>query len=200
MTPENKSELLPKYQPKNRVKDMDFLLKDKSKIIDLVDPEQITGLATPERVIGRKILEWSSSCGTYGQGGPGFFGLKLEAKNQIPEEWLILTLWSAGEWLELDGKWVEAHPNQYHIQEPLYSNFAELKKDEVTPLLKDKILKKFEVNNKSAILEIGDAVLKIQEDPNKRPLTGGTYELTELDTDEDLRNAWIISPVPWVRI
>jgi hypothetical protein len=198
MNYEHESTPLPKYQPAAIEKNF---WKSKRKIIGVRDTEQVTGLATSERVAGRKILEWSPYCGTYGQGGPGFFGLKLEAKDQIPEEWLILTLWSASDWLEQDGRWITAHPNQYQIQKPLYSNYAGSEKiDEVTPLLKDKVLKRFEVKDKSTVIEIDGTTLAIHKDPAKRPLAGGSHEPLALEKGESLKNAWIISPVPWVQI
>lgn len=68
------------------------------------------------RVVGRRVLQWSSHRGTYGMGGPGFFGLELEAKDDHPQEWLVLTIWGAASWLLLDGRWIEAHPKFYDIQ------------------------------------------------------------------------------------
>ncbi len=74
------------------------------KIIKVANLNNITCLATPKRVIGRKIVKWSSGCGSYGQGGPGFFGLYLGGFGEYPSEWLILTLWGAANWLHVNGR------------------------------------------------------------------------------------------------
>ena len=77
-----------------------------------------------ERITGRKVTGWSASLGSYGMGGPGFFGLNLAGKGEYPDEWLVLRVWGAGCWLCWTAGGSEAHPNQYHVQEPLYSNFG----------------------------------------------------------------------------
>lgn len=182
--------------------------RGRESIVRLGKPDQITGIATPERVVGRTILEWDHACGTSGErgGSPGFFGLRLAERGQLPEEWLILTLWFAFDWLELDGRWVSAHPTQYEIQRPLYSNFVigndkiapeleiapRLYWDEVTPRILSKTLWKFEVGKMHALLEIGGVTLRLNEDPTKRSRFGNG-ELRTLGPNEDLRNAWIIS-------
>lgn len=55
------------------------------------------------RIIGRDIVDMSICIGSYGMGGPGFFGLCLSKTEKYPEEWLILTLWGATHWLQVDG-------------------------------------------------------------------------------------------------
>lgn len=55
------------------------------------------------RIVGRKTIDMSTCIGSYGMGGPGFFGLCLAKTESFPEEWLILTLWGATSWLQLDG-------------------------------------------------------------------------------------------------
>lgn len=56
------------------------------------------------RCVGRRVIEWSSSLGSYGMGGPGFFGMRLAATPSYSEEWLVLVLWGAAHWLILDGR------------------------------------------------------------------------------------------------
>lgn len=68
-----------------------------------------------KRVIGRKIIEVSPILGTYGMGGPGFFGFNLEKNKRYPEEWLVLTIWGADNWLLLDDKWLS---NDFHKSNP----------------------------------------------------------------------------------
>ncbi|MDC4223027.1 MAG: hypothetical protein MPW15_01945 [Candidatus Manganitrophus sp.] len=57
-----------------------------------------------DRILHRTILGWSPNIGLYGAGGPGFWGFKLAETDQYPEEWLILTVWNAGDCLLFDGE------------------------------------------------------------------------------------------------
>ncbi|NKE71219.1 hypothetical protein [Candidatus Manganitrophus noduliformans] len=57
-----------------------------------------------DRILHRTILGWSPNIGLYGAGGPGFWGFKLAETDQYPEEWLILTVWNAGDCLLIDGE------------------------------------------------------------------------------------------------
>jgi len=56
------------------------------------------------RIIGRKITRWTPDLGSYGMGGCGLFGVRLSKTPEFPEEWLILMLWGAPDWLLVDGK------------------------------------------------------------------------------------------------
>lgn len=55
-----------------------------------------------------KILEVSTCCGSYGMGGPGFFGIKFYGSYGI--RWLIYCIWNAGEHILLNGRVIECHP------------------------------------------------------------------------------------------
>jgi hypothetical protein len=70
----------------------------------------------PNTLTQRTITEWSSNLGTYGMGGPGFFGIKLAGDAFQQDSWLILTIWSAGEWLLLDQHWLQASPKYDQVQ------------------------------------------------------------------------------------
>lgn len=52
-------------------------------------PESISEV-NPARLIGRKITEIKDHVGTYGMGGPGYFGILLD-----DDEYLVYTVWSA---------------------------------------------------------------------------------------------------------
>jgi hypothetical protein len=42
------------------------------------------------RILGREVVGWSNSLGSYGMGGPGFFGLRLARSGALYSEWLVL--------------------------------------------------------------------------------------------------------------
>lgn len=170
-----------------------------------VSPEQITCKAEQERVVGRKILEWSPYCGTYGQGGAGFFGSKLEQTEEFPEEWLILTLWGSDYWLELNSKPL-AYPFYEKITDQnrpfFYKPYAGDKTsgwDEATGLLQNKVVDSFDVEMKTASIKIDGSYLVLHADWRKRPLYA-TGEPRELLATENLQDAWVISPIPNILI
>lgn len=152
-----------------------------------------------ESVVGRRVTAFSPYCGTYGQGGPGFAGFKLEAGGGRPEEWLILCLWGSPEWLTVNGRWMGAHPDQYDIQKPMLSNFAGQKWDEFSALVVGSIIDSIDVEKRSFVLRIGAAQIVLSEDANDRPPYPAGH-MRELREGDDLRQAWILASAPWVQV
>lgn len=58
-----------------------------------------------EDYCGSVVIDTCTNLGSYGQGGPGFFGLKCEKGSG--SFWIVFTLWGAVDWLTLDGKLME---------------------------------------------------------------------------------------------
>ena len=79
-----------------------------------------------------RIVDVCTCCGTYGMGGPGFFGLKLQGEQGT--RWLTYCIWAAGEHILFDDNILECHPDYVEKYAPLimyddYSNsLAKLKK------------------------------------------------------------------------
>jgi hypothetical protein len=162
--------------------------------------QPVTGLRTLgiERIVGRQIIAWHHSLGSYGMGGPGFFGLQLGPSRAFPEEWLVLTLWAADNWLLFDGRWVAAHPNQYHIQRPLVSYFGgDEDWDELSVSLLHSTITSAEImDNRSRIILEKDGIthsLEIPENTSLLPLHGGSLIPHEWNPAESQLDAWIIS-------
>jgi hypothetical protein len=150
-----------------------------------------------ERITGRIITAWSASLGSYGMGGPGFFGLRLAATGEYPDEWLVLRMWGAGCWLLLNGSWIEAHPNQYHVQEPLYSNFGPGEEwDHVTSKLVGATLQSAIVSDGALAFYLagtGPLKLEIPQDTSLLSLYGGTMQPRVWNPTESRLDAWVIS-------
>ena len=150
------------------------------------------------RIVGREVIRWLSSLGSYGMGGPGFFGLRLAAAGDYLEEWLALRLWGADNWLLLDGQWVGAHPNQYHVQKPLISDFGgDEDWDRVSEKVVGAVIENVKIErNRSLIVLVREAQthrLEIPEDTSRLPLYGGTMQPRVWNPDEDQRDAWIVA-------
>lgn len=56
---------------------------------------------------GARVVEVSTHLGTYGMGGMGFFGLRVEGGAPAGTRWLVVTLWGAESWATLDGCVIE---------------------------------------------------------------------------------------------
>jgi hypothetical protein len=56
--------------------------------------------------LGSMIVDSSACLGSYGMGGPGFFGFKC--RKGLRSFWIVVVLWGAAEWLTLDGKLLES--------------------------------------------------------------------------------------------
>ncbi|HEX9990414.1 MAG TPA: hypothetical protein VGE45_18290 [Chloroflexia bacterium] len=157
------------------------------------------------RVIGRRVIEWSDSLGTYGMGGPGFFGLYLAETEAYSAEWFALTLWGAGEWLLLDGRWAHANPNQYDVQRPLRSDYAGMEGwDEISGMLVGAIVRDAAIRDNASVmtLEQGEHthILEVPEDTSRLPRYGGSLEQRVWHSHESHLDAWVISPTAelWV--
>ena len=149
-----------------------------------------------ERCLGREVLEWSANRGSYGMGGPGFFGLRLKSNGKYPEEWFTLTLWGAADWLLLNDRWVSAHPRYYHIQEPLYSNFGEDQTwDEVTTLIEGALLEEMEVDSDHFVLTLCKGsvrvCLQLPQHTDRLPRFGGTDRARSWNPAEEVQDAWV---------
>lgn len=170
--------------------------------VDVVDGEDRVPQTLREvgvgRVVGRRIVEWMANLGSYGMGGPGFFGLRLNATDEYPEEWLALRLWGADNWLLLDGQWVGGHPNQYHVQMPLISDFGgDESWDRMSERLVGAVIEDMQAERDESVIVLAQGEerhrLEIPKDPGRLPLYGGTMEPHAWSPGEDQRDAWIIA-------
>jgi hypothetical protein len=172
-----------------------------SAIIDCLNKPGVKSQAFPELVEGRRVLDFNPRAGTYGMGGPGFFGLLLEKTETRPEEWLLCTLWGAGEWMTVNGRWLEAHPRFYDEQRPLYScvntlvngKSVLLEWDEFSPMVVGRTLERFACEERWCEIQFGEVRLEISRDPGTRPPMGGTGQRRLLSDQDDLRKAWVLA-------
>ena len=155
-------------------------------------------------------MEVAYHAGTYGMGGPGFFGLLLTASLRAPEEWLLCTLWGAGSWMIVDGRWLLAHPEQYAQKKPLYGTIYERSVygwlnatdeiwDEFRPRVIGQTLRSFVCERQSRELLIGQSTLQITKDAGTRPIFYGSKRLRCLTWRHDLRRAWVLANTAAIR-
>ncbi|MBN8579507.1 MAG: hypothetical protein J0L96_02455 [Anaerolineae bacterium] len=149
-----------------------------------------------ERILHRKIIKWSGNLGSYGMGGPGFFGVKLTSTNLYAEEWLVLILWGADNWLLLNGQWVAANLNQYQIQKPLLNQLSEDQWDNLSDKLIDATITSALVKNNSSLIclqkESIEHKLEIPSDPKMLPVFAGNGKQRIWFDHENQLDAWVI--------
>ncbi len=149
-----------------------------------------------EQIKGSKIIDISTCLGTYGMGGPGFFGLKLEGVFGI--RWLVYCIWAAGQHILLDGKVLECHPDYEDKYKPWIEsdNWAESLnklKDKIVGMSIDKIV----MNKDKLLLRLIDSnskchTLKTYKFSRKFPEQGGTKKKRNSYETGKMEDYWMI--------
>lgn len=156
------------------------------ELVDFEPPFLTAGM-----VIGRTVDEIRTQVGTYGMGGPGFLGLRLGG------EWLVIAIWGAASWAQVDGRIVEdvfwdknGRPRPWITGEG----------DELSGVLVGRPITSFEVARHSLAARIGERTLSVTESPESRPILEGNKEPRSFEPADDLRRAVFLSPTTeiWV--
>jgi hypothetical protein len=139
-----------------------------------------------EQVIGRTVDEIRPYVGTYGMGGPGFFGLRLGS------EWLVIAVWGASEWMVAQGRCVgDLFHAEYARPRPWLTNES----DELSRQLVGQRIRAIDVRRHSLrIIFENEIDLTIEETCDHRPLFGGTTKPRQFTDDDDLRRAVFLAP------
>lgn len=145
-----------------------------------------------EQVIGRTVEEICPNVGTYGMGGPGFFGLRLGS------EWLVIPVWGAGEWMTARGRCVRnAFHHQYGHPRPWLGGGS----DELSVQLVGQRVRSIDVRRHSLRIVFENGFdLTIEGGSDHRPMFEGTKEPRLFTDNDDLRKAVFLAPTDeiWV--
>lgn len=102
-----------------------------------------------EYLLGCEIIDLCPFLGSYGMGGPGYFGFKIKAKDK--DIWLVVCIWNADGYMLLDDR-VFCVNKQYKKEfKPWYSTLNDFNKSFKKELLEYKI-KKLIVNDEKMML------------------------------------------------
>ncbi len=139
----------------------------------------------PSIVVGRELEEICPYVGTYGMGGPGYFGFRFD------KDWLVIAVWGAADWLVAGDR---------HVGDSFYDNYGRPMPllyddhDELSPQIIGQKLSYVEVKEKSfAMLFENGMKIEIEEAPDNRPLMEGTKEMRKFAEADDLRDAVFLS-------
>ncbi len=144
------------------------------------------------KIIGRSIAALSCNVGSYGMGGPGFFGLRLDG------EWLIIALWGAAEWMRAEGRAIgDIYHDLYDRPRPWVSDTY----DDLSPAIVGRRISGIEVGKQSLRIGVdGGPELIIEESAESRPVFEGTKAPRIFTEEDDLRRAVFLAPTDelWV--
>jgi hypothetical protein len=148
---------------------------------------------SPEEVIGRHVEEICPHVGTYGMGGPGFFGLRLGS------DWLVIAVWGAGEWIVVQGRCVE---DFFHHKYGRPRPWITAESDELSAQLIGQSVRSIDVRRHSLRIVFENEIdLAIEETSDHRPWHEGTKQPRRFSVDDDLRRAVFVAPTIciWVK-
>ena len=137
-------------------------------------------------LIGCRIDEVSPIVGTYGMGGPGFFGFRLG------EEWLVIAIWGAGDWVRADGRLITDY---WHAKQGRPEPWIGAHGDTFGPQVAGQTIASFELGRHNLRMELSNGiVIEIEPDAASRPrFIGNGAERRFLESD-NLRKAVFLSP------
>lgn len=141
-------------------------------------------------VLGKVVQEISPRVGTYGMGGPGFFGLRLG------REWLVVAVWGASDWMTARGRHVgDSFHENYGRPRPWLADSISENPDELSPHLLGRTISSIEVEKHSMRIEFDNGFdLTIAKAPDERPIFEGSREARRFADNEDLRRAVFLAP------
>ncbi|KCV83643.1 hypothetical protein ATO10_02745 [Actibacterium atlanticum] len=145
-----------------------------------------------ENVIGRRVDEVTCHIGTYGMGGTGFFGMRLDS------EWLTIAIHGAGNWITVDGLLVEdTFFDDYARPEPWINEAG----DRLSPVLVGSRIVAIDVTARAMHMTFSNgSSLDIKEAADYRPIFQGTKQPRLFVSGDDLCDVVFLSPTSeiWV--
>ncbi|MGN1411074.1 MAG: hypothetical protein ACI4WH_01010 [Oscillospiraceae bacterium] len=141
-----------------------------------------------------KIIDICPYFGTYGMGGPGFFGFKLESYFGI--RWLVYCIWNSGESILIDDRIIECHPKYNHIYNPYIQN-SEKSVNDLKDLLYDWRIKDISLTDTHLKILLLDKTLKehtiyTSQVCDKFPEQGGTGKKRKSFEDGKMSDYWLV--------
>ena len=167
-----------------------------SEMIMLGVPSNLEEFGT-EKLKNSHIVDVSTCCGTYGMGGPGFLGFKLQGEYGI--RWLTYCIWSASEHVLFNDNVLECHPDYTEKYAPLitFDNYLNslLKFKE---LLSDMTIKEVMVSKEIFEIILVDNHEKIHSIKSykyseKFPEQGGTGKKRNSFETGEMKDYWLVT-------
>lgn len=164
------------------------------KITMLGRPETINEFGT-DRLKGAIITDICRFLGTYGMGGPGFFGFKLEG--DFETRWLVFCIWSAGEHILFDDRVLECYPSFNSIYHPWIKNGIKNPEQPLRELLINSVINNVNLEDNSIEINIKDKngvchTISSFDKSDKFPEQGGTKKKRCSYTKGIMSDYWLV--------
>ena len=167
-----------------------------SEIIMLGIPSSIEEFGY-ETLKNSHIVDVSTSCGTYGMGGPGFFGLKLQG--EYGTRWLTYCIHFASTHILFDDNILECHPDYAEKYTPLIT-FNDHSKSlaKFKMLLSGMTIKEVAVSKESIQIMLVDSYEKLHsiksyKYSDKFPEQGETGKKGNSFETGEMKDYWLIT-------
>ncbi len=155
----------------------------------IVRPPRLSEIGV-DCLIGRTIVDYGASYGTYGMGGPGFVGFVLSEGASSGREVLVYAVWGAGGYTRIDGRVMECDPSFYDTVRPWVSNFADSEVgrwDDLAPLLPGCRIEAVDLGDEACRIAIsGESgphrIELLRNDPGLPPFGGGSPRTDAFET------------------
>ncbi len=157
-------------------------------LVDFVPPP-----LNPAALHGRRIEALSENIGTYGMGGAGYFGLKLDTG-----DWFVIAVRGAASWMTANGRLIE---DFFYQDDRRPRPWLTDDDDELSPRILGHAIAAIEVQPHSLAIRLGDGFhLAISPDPATRPIFHGSKQPRAFEAADDLRRNVFLSPTDeiWV--
>ena len=130
---------------------------EKDEILIFNRPTLFRDIPT-DQLIGLEVKGFCTHLGTYGMGGPGFFGLLLNNS-----EFLTYAVWGAGQYVIIDNRVVECSPQFYKKTKPWISNYGDNQSwNELTYYISGSKIEKFSLTKETFTLTLKKSNQKIE--------------------------------------
>lgn len=109
-----------------------------------------------ETLIGKRITGFSTYYGSYGMGGPGFFGLSLD-RQPADQQIMVYAVWGAAQYTLLDDREIACSPRYYDERHPWLSHYADKhisNWDELSPVLIGCRIEKIDLTPDSCVVHL----------------------------------------------
>ncbi len=141
----------------------------------------------PGQVVGRTVTKLSACVGSYGMGGPGFFGLLLDN-----HDWLVIAMWGAAEWMQVNGRPIQDTFGDEYGRPAAWMHEGV---DELSARLVGRLISLLDVRqHELRITFSNDDVMQIEESPEHRPLFEGNKQPRAFSAEDDLRRSVFLCP------
>lgn len=168
------------------------------------DPMHVIMLGKPltidqfglETLKNSRIVDFCHHLGTYGMGGPGFVGLKIQGDSG--DRWLVYCVWNAGQYILLDNRVLECHPKFSEDYNP-WIGFDHQEKSitAIKKLLDQAVIQNISLSHEALTITLTDAksnihVIETRKTSDQFPPLGGTGKKSDAYADGAMRDYWLV--------